>query len=328
MSDSNESTGANAPVNEAEALLKLVVDSGYGHAVIEEAIRLLKRKIANVDLQHPAVKELLKAHLLAVGSPSAVGKFFSFELLCRIDEETVTDVAIEICRMLAGLELKPDRAYVMERELLSWLGSHDVHSCLPPLAIIASRKAGEISRAAAKAAVAIVGSRKKSDIQDALKALDIAEAEPSGELAQAIISAFNRRRRAPHEEAQVRFEEDHQDTLSLDDSIEVPGETSTRAVLRPELRRERENRLRAILRESGRNPEECCNCGLVGVTKIGHIIPQDRGGSDRAGNLTSFCPQCWRKFVANRRNSSSVRRRLETISSNQLGLFDPPKEIP
>lgn len=313
-----------SPPTEAETLLKLVEDSGYGFAVIEESIGVLKRRMAHFDLQDPAVTELLKAHLRAVGSPTAVGKFFSFELLCRLNEKAADDVSFEVCRLLAGMELVPDRAYPMERELIAHLGKRQVMEALPCLAVIASKNAGEVSRSAARAAVAMVGSRKKEAIRDALESLESPESSPAAELAQAIIDGFNRRKLSRQEQNQSQILERVESgslTLVGQKPIQVAGDTSTRVSLRPERRRERENRLRAIIREAGRNPGECGNCGLVGPCRVTHVIPENRGGTDRPGNLAVYCRQCARRFSANRRDSSSVRRRLEHMSTDQLSLF-------
>jgi hypothetical protein len=316
------STSTNSPT-EPETLLQIVEDSGFGFAVIEDSISVLKRRMAHIDLNDKAVAELLKAHLRAVGSPTAVGKFFSFELLCRIDDKAAEDVSFEVCRLLAGMELVAARAYPMERELMSYLGQRKVLDALPVLAVISSKNAGEVSRSAAQAAIAMVGSRKKEDIKQALDGLESPESAPAAEMAQAIISAFNRRKLSIQEQNQEIEHAVESGALTLigQQPIQVAGDTSTRTTLRPERRRERENRLRAIIREAKRNPGECGNCGLVGPCRVTHIIPEQRGGTDRPGNLAIFCRQCARRCSANRRDSSSVRRRLETLSTEQLSLF-------
>jgi 5-methylcytosine-specific restriction endonuclease McrA len=310
-------------LTEPETLLRLVEDSGYGFAVIEDSIEVLKRRVGHIDLEDNAVTELLKAHLRAVGSPTAVGKFFSFELLCRINEGATVDVSLEVCRLLAGMDLIAERAYPIERELMAYLGQHKILSALPVLAVIASKNAGEVSRSAARAAVVMVGSRRKDAMKAALEDLESPESAPAAELSQALVDALNRRRLSREEtnHGMARAESGGL-TLIGQQPLQIAGDTSTRTTLRPERRRERDNRLRAIIREAGRNPGECGNCGLVGPCRVTHVIPENRGGTDRAGNLAVYCRQCARRFSANRRDSSSVRRRLEQLTTDQLSLFE------
>lgn len=306
-----------------EALLQLVNDSGRSFAVIEDAIRLLKRRMAQIDLSDPAVAKLLKIHLRAVGSPSSVGKFFSLELLGRIDEDSVLAVALDICRMLAGMELKANRSYPIECELLLLLGKKRVDKALPPLALIAAQQAGELSRTAARTAALMAGSRRKNAIARKIKELDNDESHSADDLAQAIVDALKRRNTVQESQSALLgacAPSSASGTLDLN-AADLNTGVSTRGILRPERRKEKQRRLVSILREAGRNPQECGNCGQNGQTRVSHIIPVNRGGSERPGNLISLCALCWRQFTANRRDSSSVRRRIEEFSSQQMSLF-------
>jgi hypothetical protein len=299
-------------------LLKLVKDSGESFAVIEDSVAVLKRSIPKVDLADPAISELLQCHLRAVGSETAVNKFFSFELLARIDEAGAARVCLEVCRMLAGIELIPGRGYPIEREMLRYIGRKSLMEALPPLSVIAAKQAGDISRTAAGISVALLKSRSREGMREQLERLDLPEAAQPAEMADAIFKALTSPR---------------QGQLSGPSATEVvlrsslAAETSALS-LRPERRQERENRLKAILRDHSRNPNNCGNCGESGRTRVAHVIPIERGGSDRPGNLIVLCQQCFRLFDASRQDSSGMRRRFEELSSRQLSLFMDNKALP
>jgi len=317
-SAASEVTGSGATA--AAVLLSLIEDSGFSFAVIEDAVSHFKRHMVEIDLSDPAVAAVLRAHLLAVGSPTDVGKFFSLEMLCRINESSATKTCLEVTRLLAGLELSPDRSYLLERELFARLGSEGVKEAIPPLAAICAQDAGDISRAAARSAVKILGTRNIEEMRQALESLDLPEAARPAEMATAISRAY-KRRRARHA-ASSR-------AIRLSDARLSPGdpellkETATsRVSLRPERLKEKENRLRAILRRADRDPSLCGNCDIKGNTRVVHIIPDDRGGSERSGNLVALCRECWRRLESCRRDSSGIQRRMVQLSSDQMTLFD------
>lgn len=321
MVDTPNETGddGRTTFTDPATLLKLVEDSGRSFAVIEDAIGVLKRSMGRLDLSSPAIPELLKAHLLTVGGPTSVGKFFSFELLVRLAESEAEGVCLEVCRMLAGMELVPGRGYQVEREMIRYLSDRESRKALPLLGQIAMAEAGDVSRTAARAVTKIVGSTAPDALTEAFEGLDLPDHVEARELAESIIAALNRARR----DGRTSSEGVSRVLLAIEASEEAAEkrDASSAVSLRPERLRERENRLRAVLREAGRDPSECGNCGSMGTTRVMHIVPLRRSGTERAGNLVALCPPCRRAFEATRRDSSGVRRRLEEISTRQMGLF-------
>jgi hypothetical protein len=90
--------------------------------VIEEAIRLLRRGLATIDTKDPALVEILRAHLLSVGTTADVTKYFSLELLGRIDAAKADETSVELLELLARSTLVPDRGYHVERAVVRSLG--------------------------------------------------------------------------------------------------------------------------------------------------------------------------------------------------------------
>lgn len=302
-------------MTEPQTLYRLVEDSGFSFAVIEECIQVLKRGMAQVDLGDEAVVKLLRAHLLSVGSPTDVGKFFSFELLCRIKPSAAREASLELCRVLAGIELKSERVTTFERDVFRFLKEQQAIEAVPLLAAVAAKRCGDISRQAARAAIALLGTRDPKAIAARLSRSDLPEAHEPERIARSLLEALRR----PKQSTETLKEREA--LLSREAKSPAASETLS---LRPERRKERDQRLRAVLRKSGRDPSECGNCGVRGPAHVAHVIPEGRGGTDRPGNLIALCAQCWRKFKASRRDSSGVRRGLEEISSRQMPLFLDP----
>ena len=67
----------STPWASPKALRRLIEDSGESIAVIEEAVKALRVHIADLEPGDPDVVAILRAHLLAVGAPSAPCKFFA-----------------------------------------------------------------------------------------------------------------------------------------------------------------------------------------------------------------------------------------------------------
>ena len=68
-------------LTEPRALLKLIEDSGQAFCVIEQAVGSLRQRIATIDPADADVVAILHAHLLSVGSPTDIAKYFSMEML-------------------------------------------------------------------------------------------------------------------------------------------------------------------------------------------------------------------------------------------------------
>jgi 5-methylcytosine-specific restriction endonuclease McrA len=259
-------------------LLKLIEDSGYSFPVIEEAVKLLRRGLACLDLEEPALLEILRQHLLAVSSPTDVSKYFSLELLRRASERTALDTMSEVACLLARSPLVPERPYHVERAMIRALGQAGFARALPALAVLAGRGDLAISRTAAKAVCAIVGSEDAGAIAERLSAIDLPEASEPRSLAARVVSALESK--APCDSEVVSRA-----------AVLAPPLESDR-FLRPEPRRSRQARLRSIVRGAGRDPARCGNCDLAVRCTVVHVVPPSRGGTDRSGNLVPLCATC------------------------------------
>jgi hypothetical protein len=299
-------------VIEPATLLRLIEDSGHGPAVIEQAVQLLRRGLAQVDLADPALVEVLRCHLLSVGSPTDVTKYFSLELLERASPARAIDVSIELTELLARSALLHERGYHVERAVIRSLGERKVARALPALALLASRCVPPISRTAARAVVAIVGTAERDAIAARLADLPALTGLPEGtaakELAQGVARALaeEMRRSTRGSDPQKR----RAGTSAL------PPEDSDR-FLRPEPKRARQARLRATLRAAARDPARCGNCDTAGKTLIVHVVPPPRGGTDRAGNLVALCHDCRRKLPRRVRQAETA----PPPGAPQLSLF-------
>ena len=80
---------------------RLIEEAQGSFAVIEEAVGALREQVDTLDPQDPEVVEILRAHLLAIGSPSDVSKFFSLELLERAAPGQLESVCLEVIEALA-----------------------------------------------------------------------------------------------------------------------------------------------------------------------------------------------------------------------------------
>jgi 5-methylcytosine-specific restriction endonuclease McrA len=305
-------------------LLRLIEDSGHSPPVIEETVRLLRRGLAAIDTRDPALVEVLRAHLLSVGTPTDVTKYFSLELLERTSPERSQDVALELVELLARSALIPDRGYHVERAVIRGLGERKVARALPALALLAGRCVAPVSRTAARAVVAIVGSDDRDAISERLSKADLPEASGPRELAASVHRALAQDMRRstrgsdPHRRRSARVASAESTAVHARPAA-LPREDSDR-FLRPEQGKTKQARLRAALRAAGRDPACCGNCELKGKMAIVHVIPVGRGGSDRAGNLVPLCPEC-KKKLPRRARSADAASLPPAVGAPQLHLF-------
>ena len=294
-----ERSGSAPGVIDAATLLRLIEDSGHAPGVIEETIRLLRRGLAKLDTSDPALVEVLRAHLLSVGTPTDVTKYFSLEVLERTSPKRAQETAIELVELLARSALVPERGYHVERAVIRSLGERKVARALPALALLAGRCVSPLSRTAARAAISIVGSDDKEAIAERLAAADLPEATAPRELAagigRALAAAMRRSTRGsdPHKRRGGRVSPDA--TTVVATRPQAPPEGSDR-FLRPEPKKAKQARLRAALRQAGRDPGRCGNCDAAGKMTIVHVVPLARGGSERPGNLVPLCLECKKKL--------------------------------
>lgn len=279
--------GPGASLADPATLLQLIEDSGHAPPVIEEAVRLLRRSLASIDLKAPALADVLRAHVLCVGSPTDVTKYFSLELLERAHPRRAEDTAVELVELLARSPLAPERAYHVERAVVRSLGERKVARALPALALLAGRQTPPLSRTAARAVAAIVGSEDRDAISERLARPDFPEVTSPKELAQGVARAL-----AGEVRRSSRGSDTHKKRAKVASS--APPEGSDR-FLRPESRKQRQARLRAVLRAAGRETGRCGNCDLAGKVVIAHVVLPARGGTDRAGNLVALCRDCFRR---------------------------------
>jgi 5-methylcytosine-specific restriction endonuclease McrA len=309
---------------DAATLLRLVEDSGHSPPVIEEAVRLLRRGLAAIDASDPALVEVLRAHLLSVGTPTDVTKYFSLELLERTSAARAEEVSVELVELLARSPLLPDRGYHVERAVLRTLGERKVARALPALALLAGRCVAPLSRTAARAVVAIIKNKNREAIAARLSEADLPEASGPRELAASVGRALgdgmprSTRGSDPHKRRGSRVS-DASTTAAHPRSASLPREDSDR-FLRPEPRKAKQARLRAALRTAGRDPARCGNCELAGKMTIVHVVPLARGGTDRAGNLVPLCADCKRKLPRRVRDAERAPLPAQT-DAPQMSLF-------
>lgn len=297
------------------ALRRLIEESGGAFAVVEEAIEALRARIHEVDAKDPDVIEVLRAHLLAIGSPSDVMKYFSLELLERSDPDRALDTYVEVAEMLARSPINPERAYPVERAMIKRLGEDQVNAALPALALLASREVYPLSRTAARAVAKIVGSTDQDAITDRLRRDDLPEISCPGELGEGVGRALF----SPSKGSSARSSQERRRRLTQQNAhLPMGGQAS--AALRPESKNARQRRLHATLLASGRDPSRCGNCDASGRTKIVAVIPLDKGGTERAGNLVAFCGDCRRKLPRERQEDSG-RSPAAQAAAGQRELF-------
>lgn len=296
-------------------LRRLIEDSGGAFAVIEEAVEVLRRRIGDLDLRDPDLAWILHAHLLAVGSPSDVLKVFSLELLERADPVQATATYVEAVELLARNPLKPDRTYPVERTMIKLLGEKEVTAALPALALLAGREVYPLSRTAARAVARIVGDTDADAITDRLRRSDLPEISRPHELGEGVERAL-----FPNKKTSARSSQERRRKLTLENATQVAPEDS-QAALRPESTSVRQRRLRAILLGAQRDPARCFNCDTPGPTRVGHVIPADRGGSDLPGNLVALCGDCRRKLPRARHEFGEEPAERHDEETPQLSLF-------
>jgi len=305
-------------IQEPAALRRLVEESGHAFAVIEQAVGSLRERIRDVDLKDPDVVEVLRAHLLAIGSPSDVAKYFSLELLERVDAGRAIATYVEVVELLARSQIHPERGYPVERAMIRLLADKKVTAALPGLAVLASREVYPLSRTAARAVATIVGSTDAEAITDRLKRHDLPEASQPGALGDGVSRAL-----FPQKKSSSRSSQERRRQLTLENAAKLPPDGSS-ACLRPEGTKARQSRLRSVLRGAGRDPSRCGNCDLAGPNKIGHVVPPTRGGSDRPGNLVALCQSCRKLLPSGKRREafeSGKAAKRPAADQPQLGLF-------
>lgn len=301
MTPSPERPPGSEGVIDPATLMRLIEDSGHAPGVIEEAVRLLRRGLAKIDTDDPALVEVLRAHLLSVGTPTDVTKYFSLELLERTNEARWLETAIELVELLARSALVPERGYHVERAVIRSLGERKIARALPALALLAGRCVPPVSRTAARAAITIVGSDDPKAIAERLSAADLPEASGPRELAagvgRALAADMRRSTRGsdPHKRRSGRISQTASTNVHSRPASTSPPEGSDR-FLRPEPKKAKQVRLRAALRTAGRDPARCGNCEAAGKMTIVHVVPPARGGTDRAGNLVPLCKECKRRL--------------------------------
>lgn len=267
---------------------RLIEESGGAFAVLEEAVEALRRGIAQLDLRDPDLVWVLHAHLLAVGSPSDVLKVFSLELLERADPQRAAATYVEVVELLARSPVVPDRTYPVERQMIKLLADRKVAAALPALALLAGREVYPLSRTAARAVARIVGDTDSEAITDRLRRSDLPEISRPQALSEGVERAL-----FPSKKSSARSSQERRRRLTQENAAQITPDGSAGA-LRPESTTVRQRRLRAILLGAGRDPARCFNCDTAGPTRVGHVVPADRGGTDLPGNLVALCAPCRR----------------------------------
>lgn len=271
------------------ALRRLIEEAGHAFAVIEEAIGVLRGRMRALAPGDEDVVWVLRAHLLAIGSPSDASKYFSLELLERLAPERAIRTYVEVVELLARSPIQPERAYPVERAMIRLLADKQVTAALPALAVLAGREVYPLSRTAARAVAAIVGSTDQEAITDRLKRGDLPEASAPDALSEGVSRAL-----WPQKRTTARSSQERRRALTLKNAAEAPAISAS--CLRPEGARARQQRLRGVLTGAGRDPARCGNCDVAGPTRIGHVVPPARGGTDRPGNLVALCAACRRRL--------------------------------
>lgn len=299
-----------------KALRRLIEESGHAFAVIEEAVGALRARLSDLDTRDPDVIEVLRAHLLAIGSPSDVMKFFSLELLERADPARAIATYIEVVELLARSPIHPERAYPVERAMIRLLADKKVTGALPALAVLSGREVYPLSRTAARAVAAIVGSTEKDTITDRLRRSDLPEATRPDALSDGVSRAL-----FPEKKHSARSSQERRRRITRENATAKPPDSSS-ACLRPETPKKRQARLRAILLAAGRDPARCGNCDLAGPTRIGHVVPVPRGGTDLPGNLAALCAACVKRLPRRRREGfEAARKGAQAAGEPQMNLF-------
>lgn len=301
-------------LSEPEALRKLIEESGQSFAVIEKAVETIRERLDAIEPTDPDVLAILRAHLLAIGSPSDVLKFFSVELIERADEEKAQSVYLEVLDALARSPIRPERTYPVERAMIKKLGDQGVDVALPALSVLAGREVYPISRTAARAVAAIVGSTDQAAISDRLKRDDLPEVVAPDELSAGVSRALFPQKRSSTKSSQQR-------RRALTQKNALPDQSASSLSLRPEGTRARQARLKAIVRAANRDPSRCGNCDQTAPTKVGHMVPQSRGGTDLPGNLVVLCGECRRHLPRSRAEAFEDEGTPSEVDSGQLSLF-------
>jgi 5-methylcytosine-specific restriction endonuclease McrA len=202
--------------------------------------------------------------------------------------------------------------------MIRFLSEQKTIAALPPLAAVAGREVYPLSRTAARAVAAIVGSTDQDEITDRLKRDDLPEASAPQALSEGVSRAL-----WPQERHSPRSSHERRRKLTQQNAA-APLPDASGSSLRPESPKARQQRLRTLITASGRDPARCGNCDAVGPAKVGHVVPTSRGGSDLPGNLVVLCTSCRRKLPSRRRDAfDDGRRRSAPIAEGggQLDLF-------
>lgn len=294
-------------------LRRLIEDSGQAFGVIEKAVETLRDRLETLEPDDEDVVEILRAHLLAIGSPSDVLKLFTLELLERAaSPEQAQAIYLEVLEVLARSPIKPERTYPVERAVVKKLGDKGVERALSALAVLAGREVYPLSRTAARAVAAIVGSTDQDAITDRLKRDDLPEASAPDELSEGVKRALFPQRRSSTKSSQARRRE-------LTRQNALPDLAA--AGLRPETDRARQQRLKLIVRGADRDPKRCGNCDQIGPSRVGHMVPPSRGGTDLPGNLVVLCRECFRRLPRTRADAFDEEGAPSAVSPGQLSLF-------
>ncbi|MGE0709095.1 MAG: HNH endonuclease [Planctomycetota bacterium] len=293
-------------------LRRLIEESGHAYAVIERAVEAVRDRLGDIDPADPDVVAILRAHLLAIGSPSDVLKLFSLELLERVDPQVADAVYVQVVEALARSPIQPERTYPVERAMVKKLGDREVVRALSALAVLAGREVYPLSRTAARAVAAIVGSTDKDAITDRLRRDDLPEASQPTELSEGVARALFPQRRTSTKSSQARRRE-----LTRKNALPELGAGG----LRPEGDRVRQERLRAIVRAAARDPGRCGNCDRLAPTRVGHMVPTVRGGTDLPGNLIVLCAECRKLLPRVRGDAFDEDGHGAATAPGQLSLF-------
>jgi hypothetical protein len=293
-------------------LRRLIEESGHAFAVIEKAVETVRDRLGEIDPHTPDVVAILRAHLLAIGSSSDVLKHFSLELLERIDLEQANAIYLEAVEALARSPIQPERTYPVERAMVKRLGDHGVVRAMSALAVLAGREVYPLSRTAARAVAAIVGSTDKEAITDRLKRDDVPEASAPDELSEGVTRALFPQKRSSAKSSHARRRE-----LTRRNALpELRG-----GGLRPEGDRRRQERLRGIVRAANRDAGRCGNCDQIAPTRVGHMVPVSRSGTDLPGNLVVLCGECRRHLPRTRAEAFEDETQAASTAPGQLDLF-------
>ena len=295
-----------------KSLRRLIEESSHSFVVIEEAVGALRAQIADLESDDEDVVAILRAHLTAVGSPSDTLKYFSLELLERVAPQRAPAIYVEALEVLARSPIQPERTYPFERAMIKRLGDLERATALPVLAVLAGREVYPLSRTAARAVAAIVGSTDKEAITDRFRREDLPEATQPIELSEGVSRAlFPPKRRSSAKSSQERRR-----SLTRQNAL-PPVQIS----LRPESEAARQRRMKAILRAAGRDAGRCGNCDQTGTLGVGHMVPPIRGGTDRPGNLVILCGDCRRALPRTRLDAFEDETRPPSPDRSQLSLF-------